>query len=92
MINLWGSVNTITLLFSEPMNPSSADNPENYTVTQDGAGVLNVTNATLNPGGGVTLTLVSTLVLKTRYMVDIDRVTSSDGQSLGNNVSRQFKT
>ena len=30
LVNLWGSGNTITLLFSEPMNPSSASNPANY--------------------------------------------------------------
>jgi alpha-galactosidase len=91
LINLWGSGNTITLLFSEPMNPSSATNPENYAVTQDGVGALNITNATLN-SGGVTLTLASTLGLKTGYTVNVDRVTSSTGQSLGSGVSRQFRT
>ena len=93
LVNLWGSGNTITLLFSEPMNSSSATNPHNYAVTQDGVGALSVTTATLNPGGGsVTLTLGSSLGLNTGYTVNLDRVTSSTGQSLGSGVSRQFRT
>ncbi|QTN32333.1 Ig-like domain-containing protein [Akkermansiaceae bacterium] len=93
LVNLWGSGNTITLLFSEPMNASSASNSANYSVTQDGAGTLNVTNATLNPGGGsVTLTLGSSLGTDTGYTVGIDRVTSTTGQSIGSGVSRQFRT
>jgi alpha-galactosidase len=92
LVNLWGSGNTITLLFSEPMNPSSATNPENYAVELTNGGSLQVTAATLNPGGGsVTLTLASTLGLATGYTVDLSRVTSTTGQSLGN-LSRQFRT
>lgn len=93
LINLWGSGNTITLLFSKPMNPSSTTNPANYTITQDGVGTLNVTNAALSPdGGSVTLTLASTLITDTAYTVNLDRVTSATGQTLGNNVTRQFRT
>ena len=93
LINLWGSGNTITLLFSKPMNPSSANNPDNYTVTQDGGGTLNITNAVLSPdGGSVTLTLVSALGADTPYTVNLDRLTSATGQALGSNITRQFKT
>ncbi len=46
-LNIRGSGNTITLIFSEPMNPSSAANPDNYTVVQDGVGPLNIIGATL---------------------------------------------
>lgn len=93
LVNLWGSGSTITILYSEPMNPSAATNPANYTVAQDGGGKLNITGATLNSdGGSVTLTLGSPLGIDTGYTVDIDGVTSSTGQSLGTGVSRQFKT
>jgi hypothetical protein len=93
LMNLWGSGSTITLLFSEPMNPSSATNPANYTVEQDGGGNLSISGATLSSdGGSVTLTLASALGTDTGYTVGLDGVTSGTGQSLGTDVSRQFKT
>ena len=93
LMNLWGSGSTITLLFSEPMNPSSATNPANYTVEQDGGGNLSISGATLSSdGGSVTLTLASALGTDTGYTVGLDGVTSGTGQSLGTGVSRQFKT
>jgi alpha-galactosidase len=93
LINLWGGGNTITLLFSKPMNPSSASNPDNYTITQDGVGTLPITNAVLSPdGGSVTLTLASALGTDTAYTVNLDRLTSATGQALGNNLTRQFRT
>jgi hypothetical protein len=83
----------ITLIFSEPMNPSAAANPGNYGVVQDGVGALTITGATLNSGGGsVTLTLASTLGIDTAYTVSVDGVTSGTGQSLGGVVNRQFRT
>lgn len=91
LVNLWGSGNTITLLFSEPMS-SAAANPQNYTVTQGGAGTLNITGASLSSdGGSVTLTLASPLGLATGYSVSVAGVTSGTGQSLASE-SRQFKT
>ena len=91
LVNLWGSGNTITLLFSEPMNPSSATHPENYTVERDEGGTLGVSNVTLsNDGSRVTLTLTSTLGVDTGYTVHVNRVTSSTGQSVGTGVSRSF--
>jgi alpha-galactosidase len=93
LLNIRGSGNTITLIFSEPMNPSSAGNPNNYNVVQDGVGPLAITGATLNPGGGsVTLTLASPLGIDTAYTVSVDGVTSGTGQSLGSNVTRPFRT
>jgi len=93
LVNVWGSGNTITVLFSEPMNPSSAANPANYTVGQDGVGALTITDATLSSdGASVTLTLASSLGLATGYTVTLDRVTSGTGQALGSGVSRQFTT
>jgi len=93
LVNLWGSGNTITLLFSEPMNTSSAGNPNNYTVTRDGVGAVTILSATpSSDGGSVTLTLGATLGLATGYTVDVDRVTSGTGQALGSGISRQFRT
>lgn len=93
LLNISGSGNTMTVLFSEPMNPSSASNLANYTVVQDGVGAITITGATLNSGGGsVTLTLASALGINTAYTVSVDRVTSSTGQSLGSGVSRPFRT
>ncbi len=92
LLNVRGSGNTITLIFSEPMNPSTASNPANYTVVQDGVGPLTITGATLNPGGGsVTLTLGSTLGIDTAYTVGLDGVTSGTGQSLSG-INRPFRT
>jgi alpha-galactosidase len=92
LLNIRGSGNTITLIFSEPMNPSSAANPNNYSVVQDGVGALTITGATLNPGGGsVTLTLASTLGIDTAYTVSLDGVTSGTGQSLAG-IDRAFRT
>jgi alpha-galactosidase len=93
LINLWGGGNTITLLFSKPMNPSSASNPDNYTITQDGVGTIPIANAVLSPdGGSVTLTLASALGTDTPYTVNLDRLTSATGQALGSNITRQFRT
>jgi alpha-galactosidase len=93
LVNVWGSGNTITVLFSEPMNPSSAGNPANYTVTQDGVGPLTITDASISSdGASVTLTLASPLGLDTGYTVGMERVTSGTGQALGSGVSRQFRT
>ena len=93
LINLWGSGNSITLLFSEPMNPSSATNPANYQVLQTGGGTIAITGVTLSSdGGSVTLTLASALGNNTGYTVNLDGVTSGTGQSLGTGVTRQFKT
>ena len=93
LVNLWGSGNSITLLFSEPMNPSSATNPANYQVLQDGGGTIAITGVTLSSdGGSVTLTLASALGNNTGYTVNLDGVTSGTGQSLGTGVTRQFKT
>jgi len=90
---VWGSGNTMTLLFSEPMNASSAGNAGNYTVQQDGGGSLSVTDATLSSdGGSVTLTLGAPLGIATGYTVSVDGVTSGTGQALGSNVSQQFTT
>jgi hypothetical protein len=93
LLSVRGNGNTITLLFSEPMNPSSAANSGNYSVVQDGVGSLNITGTTLNSGGGsVTLTLASTVGLDTDYTVSVDGVTSGTGQSLGGVINRQFRT
>ncbi len=94
LINLWGSGNSITLLFSEPMNPSSASNPANYQVLQTGGGTIAITGVTLSSdGGSVTLTLASALGTDTGYTVNLDGVTSGTGQPLGTGVvSRQFTT
>jgi alpha-galactosidase len=91
LLNIRGSGNTITLIFSEPMNPSSAGNPYHYSVVQ-GTAALNITNATVSSdGGSVTLTLASPLGIDTGYTVSVDGVTSGTGQSLGV-VSRPFRT
>jgi alpha-galactosidase len=91
LLNIRGSGNTITLIFSEPMNPASAVNPDNYRVARDGV-ELAITGATLNQGGGgVTLTLASPLGIDTAYTVGVDGVTSGSGQSLGA-TTRPFRT
>ncbi|MBT8044932.1 MAG: Ig-like domain-containing protein, partial [Verrucomicrobiae bacterium] len=93
LLNLWGSGNSLTLLFSEPMNSSSAANPAHYTVEQDGGSALGVTAASLSSdGGSVTLTLDSSLTKATGYNVTIDGVTSGTGQSIESGLSRQFTT
>jgi alpha-galactosidase len=93
LVNVWGSGNTITVLFSEPMNPSAANNLANYTVQQDGVGALSITSAILSSdGGSVNLTLASPLGIKTGYTVGMERLTSSTGQSLGTGISRAFRT
>jgi alpha-galactosidase len=93
LINLWGSGNSITLLFSEPMNLASASNPANYQVLQTGGGAIAITGVTLSSdGGSVTLTLASALGNNTGYTVNLEGVTSGTGQPLGTGVTRQFKT
>lgn len=84
LLNVRGSGNTITLIYSEPMNPSSASNPDNYSVVRDGVGTLDITSVTLGPdNGSVTLTLASPLGINTAYTVGVNGVTSGTGQSLG---------
>jgi len=93
LLSIRGSGNTITLLYSEPMNPSTAANPLNYAVELDGGGALGITHATVSSdGGSVTLTLASTLGIDTDYTVTIDGVTSGTGQSIESGLSRAFKT
>ncbi|WP_396259595.1 Ig-like domain-containing protein [Haloferula sp. A504] len=93
LLNIRGSGNTMTLLFSEPMNPSSASNPDNYAVVQDGGGDLGITGATVSAdGGSVTLTLDSTLGIDTAYTVSVDGVTSGTGQLLEGAINQPFRT
>jgi hypothetical protein len=92
-LNLWGSGNRITVLFSEPMNPISSANASNYTLAHDGAGPLAITKTTPSrDGGSVVLTLSTALADNTSYTVSVRRVTSATGQSLGGPISRSFKT
>jgi len=93
LLNLWGSGNTVTVLYSEPMNASSAGNLNNYSVTQEGGGTLNVTDASVSSdGASVTLTLDASLGLDTGYTVSVDGITSGTGQSLESGTTRQFTT
>ena len=93
LLNLWGGGSTISLLFSEPMNPASVENTNIYTVTLDGGGPIAVTNATLSDDGSIVrLDLASSLGLSTKYTVDIYGGTALDGQPLGGKLNRQFAT
>ena len=93
LLNLWGSGNTITLLYSEPMNASSATNPNNYSVELTSGGALNVTEASVSgDGASVTLTLDAPLGLDTGYTVSVDGITSGTGQALTTGTTRQFTT
>jgi hypothetical protein len=90
--SLWGANTAITINYSEAMG-SSATDPANYTVQQDGGGTVSVTEASLSGDGKtVTLTLDSALSIGSSFTVTTNRIANATGQPLGNGTSGQFQT
>jgi hypothetical protein len=90
--SLWGANTAITINYSEAMG-SSATDPANYTVQQDGGGSVSVTEASLSGDGKtVTLTLDSALSIGSSFTVTTSRIANATGQPLGNGTSGQFQT
>ncbi|MBT8043473.1 MAG: Ig-like domain-containing protein [Verrucomicrobiae bacterium] len=90
--SLWGANTTVTVNYSEAMG-SSAGDPANYTVQEDGGGSVTVTGATLSGDGrSVTLTLGSALSIGSSFTVTTNRIANGAGQPLGNGTVGQFQT
>ncbi|QTN32338.1 Ig-like domain-containing protein [Akkermansiaceae bacterium] len=93
MSQIWGSGSSITMVFSEAMDPASTTNPQNYTVSQSGGGTIAVSSATLSADGKtVTLTLAAPLGIDGDFTVTTNRIANAVGQPLGNGTSGQFQT
>ncbi len=73
---VWGSGTTLSLVFSEPMIPTTSLSAGNYTVTQDGGGGLDVKSAAFDPeNGSVTLTTGQALKPDTTYTITTRNLT-----------------
>jgi len=93
LLNIRGGGNTMTLLFSEPMHPSTAADPANYLVELAGGGAIGITGASVSSdGASVTLTFATSLGLDTDYTVTVNGLTSGTGQSVASGLTRSFKT
>ena len=91
--SLWGSNSTVTINFSEAMDDSSATNPANYIIEEDGSGSVSVSSAALSGDGRtVTLTLASALGIDSAFTVTTNRIANGAGQPLGNGTAGQFRT
>jgi alpha-galactosidase len=93
LINMVGSVNTITINFTQELYQLTATDPASYTVQLNGGGTVTVTDASLSESGKtVTLTLGSTLSLASAYNVSFSNLTGTTGVSLAGSGTGQFET
>ncbi|QTN32330.1 Ig-like domain-containing protein [Akkermansiaceae bacterium] len=73
---VWGSGTKVSLIFSEPMMPTTSLSPSNYAVTEDGGRQLAVESAAFDPeSGSVTLTTKEALKPDTAYTVSTRSLT-----------------
>ncbi len=73
---VWGSGTTISLIFSEPMIPTTSLSAGNYAVTQDGGQQVAVESAAFDPNNGsVTLTTKEALKPDTSYTISTRNLT-----------------
>lgn len=73
---IWGSDTTVSLLFSEPMIPTTSLAADNYAIVEDGDGKIPVTSATFDAeSGAVTLTTHQALKPDTSYSISTRNLT-----------------
>lgn len=85
---VWGSGNTINLIFSEKMIPTTSLSAGNYAVTQNGGQALTIGSVAFDPNlGSITLTTKESLKPDTTYTV-----TTSNLTDLANNPLTDPKT
>ncbi len=88
----FGSGDTVTLRFSEPIDPHSVGDLANFTVTLDGTPIP-VTAATLSPGGNeIILTIDAVLAPGTTYAVGAENITTPAGRVIPDTFSGSFQT
>jgi alpha-galactosidase len=87
----WGGGSSVTMNFTEAMDPENAADADNYTVTLNGGGPLAVISATLSPDGkSVTINLASSLAIGSAYDVSTANLTGSEGLSLTGSPTARF--
>ena len=90
--SLWGSGDTVTLSFTEPLDETTATNTRNYNVFR-GDMLWVISTAALSPDGRtVTLTLGTPLTANATFSVAISNVTSIDGVPLPPGITPEFQT
>ena len=73
---VWGSGNTLSIIFSEPMIPGTSLSAGNYTIAQDGGGEVAVKSAAFDKeNGSVTLTTQIPLKPNTAYTITTRNLT-----------------
>jgi alpha-galactosidase len=73
---VWGSGTTVSMIFSEPMIPTTALSAANYTITKKGDGDVAVRSAAFDPANGsVTLTTQTPLEPDTPYTITTRNLT-----------------
>ena len=80
---VWGSGNTLSIIFSEAMIPGTSLSAGNYTIAQDGDGEVAVKSAALDKeNGSVTLTTQIPLKPNTAYTITTRNLTDLANNSL----------
>jgi hypothetical protein len=70
IVRVWGSGTAVSVIFSEPMIPTTSLSVGNYTIEQDGGQLLAVESAAFDPeNGSVTLTTKEALKPDTVYNI-----------------------
>ncbi|MFK7851867.1 MAG: sialate O-acetylesterase [Akkermansiaceae bacterium] len=73
---VWGSGNTVSIVFSEPMIPTTSMSAGNYAIAQDSGQQATVESAVFDPNNGsVTLTTKETLKPDTTYTISTRNLT-----------------
>ncbi len=73
---VWGSGKTVSMVFSEPMIPTTSLSADNYAVTQDGGKLLAMESAVFDlNNGSVTLTTKESLKPDTTYTISTSNLT-----------------
>lgn len=73
---------TITIVYSEDVEQTSAETIGNYTVTNPSGGLIGINSATRSASNTVTLALAATLNDLTEYTVSISNVQDLDGDTI----------
>lgn len=76
ILRVWGSGQTLSIVFSEPMVPSTSLAADNYAIVEDGGGKIPVASATFDAdSGAVTLTTGQALKPDSGYTISTRNLT-----------------
>ncbi|MCH7229054.1 sialate O-acetylesterase [Haloferula sp. A504] len=93
LVELYGSGVTITLVFSQSMQPGAATDPANYSVMKAGGGAVTISSVAISSNGKtVTLTAAAPLDLTSSYTVTMNNLADLGGRPLAPATMGNFGT